>query len=346
MRKHSYGIPYTGSKNRIAKRLIDQLPPNEWFVDLFGGGGAMTQAALESGKYEKVLYNELNPLVAKAVRMYFHGEFADEKRWISREEFFKLKDTDPYVAICYSFGNNLKDYAYSQELEPYKRAFHYAIVFDDWKEVEQLCPEVCEACKEAVKGETDLRERRLAMKRVVVEYSKARRNETGNPIYNETAKPERPLAQSAVYLERLQDNPLYEQCDSLAVGLIETRGWAEQLGGSLDRDLTNSYDTPPSIDDRLVISNASYDEVAIPANATIYCDPPYRVTQVGYGSFDFDKFNAFIKSLGCDVYISERDKPFDGCEEIYKTGIASIFKGTAHNSVTERLYKYSPRESV
>lgn len=34
-----YGLPYKGSKNQIAKWLIDQLPPAETFVDLFFGGG-------------------------------------------------------------------------------------------------------------------------------------------------------------------------------------------------------------------------------------------------------------------------------------------------------------------
>ena len=38
----NYGIPYKGSKNKIAENIIAQLPPAKHFYDLFGGGGAMT----------------------------------------------------------------------------------------------------------------------------------------------------------------------------------------------------------------------------------------------------------------------------------------------------------------
>ena len=127
----NFGIPYKGSKNKIAENIIAQLPPAKHFYDLFGGGGAMTHCALLSGKYEVVHYNEFNPLVFKAFKMAINGEFKDENRWISREDFERLKDTDPYVAICFSFGNNLKGYAYDKECEKFKKAVHYSIFFND-----------------------------------------------------------------------------------------------------------------------------------------------------------------------------------------------------------------------
>lgn len=34
-----YGVPYKGSKNMIAERLIAALPKANAFVDLFFGGG-------------------------------------------------------------------------------------------------------------------------------------------------------------------------------------------------------------------------------------------------------------------------------------------------------------------
>lgn len=126
-----YGIPYVGSKNKIAEKIIDKLPPAKHFYDLFGGGGAMTHCALLSGKYQYIHYNEFNPLVFKAFKMAINGEFEGENRWISREDFEKLKDTDPYVAICFSFGNNLKNYAYNKECEKFKKAVHYSIFFND-----------------------------------------------------------------------------------------------------------------------------------------------------------------------------------------------------------------------
>lgn len=134
----SYGMSYMGSKSRVAKWIIDNLPPAKHFYDLFGGGGAITHCALLSGKYEHVHYNELNPLIVKAFTMAVNGEFKNEKRWISREDFNKLKDTDPYVALCFSFGNNCKGYCYSRKIELLKKAVHYAICFDDFSFLKEL----------------------------------------------------------------------------------------------------------------------------------------------------------------------------------------------------------------
>lgn len=61
-----------------------------------------------------------------------NGKYNDETRWISREDFERLKDTDPYVAVVWSFGNNLRDYLYSREIEPLKKAIHYAMFFHDY----------------------------------------------------------------------------------------------------------------------------------------------------------------------------------------------------------------------
>ena len=127
----NYGIPYKGSKNKIAESILAQLPPAKHFYDLFGGGGAMTHCALLSGKYEFVHYNEFNPLVFKTFKMAINGEFKGENRWISKEDFERLKDTDPYVACCFSFGNSFRTYAYNTETEKFKKAVHYSIFFDD-----------------------------------------------------------------------------------------------------------------------------------------------------------------------------------------------------------------------
>ena len=40
-----YGIGYKGSKSRIAKEIIEILPSGDRFIDLFGGGGAMSHCA-------------------------------------------------------------------------------------------------------------------------------------------------------------------------------------------------------------------------------------------------------------------------------------------------------------
>src|SRR5574344_2589428 len=133
-----YGMPYKGSKNKIAEWVVDQLPSAKHFYDLFGGGGAISHCAILSGKYEVVHYNELSPVVFKAFEMAIDGGFNNENRWISREEFGKLKDIDPYASLCFSFGNNGRGYCYSKEIEPLKKALHYAICFNDFSLLEEL----------------------------------------------------------------------------------------------------------------------------------------------------------------------------------------------------------------
>lgn len=67
-----------------------------------------------------------------------NGKYNNESRWISREDFFRLKDTDPYVAVVWSFGNNMRDYLYSREIEPLKKAIHYALFFSDYSLAKEL----------------------------------------------------------------------------------------------------------------------------------------------------------------------------------------------------------------
>ena len=56
----TYGIGYQGSKSRIAKYIIDILPPGNRLVDLFAGGCSITHCAMLSGKYKKFLANDID----------------------------------------------------------------------------------------------------------------------------------------------------------------------------------------------------------------------------------------------------------------------------------------------
>ena len=37
-----YGLPYKGSKNKLAERIVDLFPKADNFYDLFCGGGVKT----------------------------------------------------------------------------------------------------------------------------------------------------------------------------------------------------------------------------------------------------------------------------------------------------------------
>lgn len=127
-----YGLPYKGSKNKLAERIVRLLPKRTHLVDLFCGGCAVSHAALLMGKYEHIHINDINWMCPTLFIDALNGKYNDENRWISREDFFRLKDTDPYVAVVWSFGNNLHTYLYSKDIEPLKKAIHYAMFFSDY----------------------------------------------------------------------------------------------------------------------------------------------------------------------------------------------------------------------
>lgn len=127
-----YGLPYKGSKNKLAERIVRLLPKRTNLVDLFCGGCAVSHAALLMGKYEHVHINDINWMCPTLFINALQGKYNDERRWISRDDFFRLKDSDPYVAVVWSFGNNMRDYLYSREIEPLKKAIHYAMFFSEY----------------------------------------------------------------------------------------------------------------------------------------------------------------------------------------------------------------------
>ena len=160
----TYGLPYKGSKDKIAEKICSLFPIKENFYDLFMGGGSIIHYQLLQNQYKNYYANDFNSLVVKAFDMAIHGKFKNETRWISREEFDKLKNIDPYVAFCFSFGNDLKSYAYGKEIEPYKKALHYLIVFQNESLMKEIFPNVDFSFVHKIK---DVNERRLKVKKVI-----------------------------------------------------------------------------------------------------------------------------------------------------------------------------------
>ena len=136
----SYGVPYKGSKNLVADDLMRAVPTKgmENFYDLFAGGCAMTHRMMLGRKFARYYANDLDGQGLQLFCDSVAGRFRGEKRWISREDFARLKDSDPYVGCCWSFGNNQKNYLYAQEIEPWKKALHYARVLGDFSLMEEF----------------------------------------------------------------------------------------------------------------------------------------------------------------------------------------------------------------
>lgn len=343
MAKKSWGLPYMGSKNTIAKDIVNALPSGERLVDLFAGGCAITDYALKNtDKFRRFLVNDLNGWSPKAYVKALSGGFNDEERWISRQDFFRLKDTDPYVNLCFSFGNNLKTYMYCPELEPYKRALHHIIFWEDYIPMGVICPQVVDIIKEYCKGK-DRKGRRLAsgyaiadhikqkgsveywqsnpmFREVKVKWSPERRGLKGSELSNNALKDisTKSILQSLESLERLQSLERLERMQSIS-------------------DMTERASLSPQ-DMFIETSNISYSDYAYRDGDVVYCDPPYKNTH-GYGiEFNTDSFWEWCRTRDFPVYVSEYQAPSDfvsvWCKE--KRVLLNRESLTAHR--TENLF--------
>ena len=127
-----YGVAYKGSKNSIAEWVYSHFPKADNFYDLFAGGCAITQVALMRQEYKNYFCNDIDGGGIELFLNAIYGKYKNENRWIDRATFFREKDKDPYIKYCWSFGNNGRNYLYGEDLEPLKKAWHYAIFFNDF----------------------------------------------------------------------------------------------------------------------------------------------------------------------------------------------------------------------
>lgn len=310
----NYGLPYKGSKSRIAKKILDVLPAAPVLFDVFCGGCAITHAALLSGKYSRVVANDINGMIPHAFETAITGGFRNEDRWISRDDFQKLYKTDPYVAICFSFGNNLRWYCYARELEPYKRALHYAIFWQDTGPWRELCPETADALKKVVESEQDRHKRRIGAGRAIVTALKAGlMNGTidpavmDKPIYRKIRKEKtsglRIRLESAGRVERLER---FERLKNLET--LQTDESLCRLQNLERPERITDVDVPPV----LTVTTGDYRALNFEQGGIIYCDPPYKSTEERYGrEFDFEDFYAWCEHQANPVFISEYTMPED-----------------------------------
>ena len=113
-------MPWQGSKSRIAEWVVDVLPPSHTLVDLFAGGGAVTHCALLSGKWERIIANDMTDSM-KVFCAAINGEFDGYAACPARDEWMAYRDTDTAMALLHSFGNDRTTYLWSSELEAVKR---------------------------------------------------------------------------------------------------------------------------------------------------------------------------------------------------------------------------------
>ena len=313
----NYGLPYQRSKNRIAKRLVDALPAAPVLYDVFCGGCAVTHAAMLSGKYQRFVINDRRGWLPDAFREAINGGYAHEDRWISREDFERLKSTDAYAAMCFSFGNDCRSYMYAHGLEPYKRALHHALFWRDFAPWRELCPETADA---------------LASGLVPIENRKQRRIQAGHFIV-ESLKAQ--LAAGTLPPDILQ-KPIYRQ-------IRRPKAVSNSLQSLCSLERLESLESLERLPDTLTAYSGDYRKLCFDGPGIIYCDPPYKDT-TDHGEdyaepFCHDEFYGWCEAQKLPVYISEYQMPEDRfvCVAEWDKVTTMAAKTTSH--VTERLWR-------
>ena len=307
-----YGMAYEGSKNKIAEWVIDNLPESDVLIDAFGGGGAITHCACLSGKYKTVVYNELNHLVYDTFRKAVNGEYRNENRWISREQFHMLKDIDGYVALCFSFGNDMQSYAYSKDIEQAKMLIHQMICSDTQKERRLAWRKLNRYLQE---NEIDLQ--KLTPMENLERVERLAKLETMQHLINLDR------FQSLEKLQRLKQLQSLENLERLQS--LERLDRLQSLEG-LDQG-------------SLIMINKSYDQIDIPEGAVVYCDIPYKDTGQDYQSgFNHDAFYEWALNNKNTIVVSEYDMPSDFYLIAEKDHTTTKSAYGENGKVVERLY--------
>ncbi|MDY3672013.1 MAG: DNA adenine methylase [Campylobacter sp.] len=315
-----FGISYMGSKNKIVKALISQLPSAKYFIDLFAGGCAMTHGAMLSGKYERFIANDIGDapsLFQRAIK----GEFRDEKRWISRDDFFALKDSDPYVRHIWSFGNRGAGYLYSKEIEPYKKAFWEFAVFKNAEPLRAYGFNVDEFLDLPTSYE-----RRIAFRQHLAKIPFV--DKKGSHFcYKPSELKKHKGFNNNTRLDHLERLASLESLASLE--RLERLASLESLQSLEGLERLQSLEKQENFKS-LEIHQGCYKEVELPEpnECVIYCDPPYinsegyhkQTLKNGKTSFNHGEFYDYVELLarrGYKVFISEYEMPKDRFKSVF-----------------------------
>ena len=369
-----YGAAYQGSKSKIADEIISKIPNKKYFIDAFSGGGALAHCALESGKFEYIIANDIQTKDILEAHFLWtpeqHLEF--QKKWVTREEFDQTDNL--YIKTCWSFSNNRKAYIYSKTCYEYKRRLHNAICFGNYKEFEDYCGiDLSE-----IDSYDDLNERRKAARRAILKALKPysfKDTIIGNThipkeIYDailggnkdwrnlgvdrlehkcvdrilrsETLETNKGLVNiiSSENLERTKQGKNVE--NMLCLTNLERTKQGKNIESLIQQEnLLRSKSIAAS---NISITSVSYDEIDLPdPNETIIiCDPPYRDTQGYQVDFDNDKFEQWCIDRareGYEVFVCEYNIDNPAFEEVWSKEVINCGGGNKNQKKSvEKLY--------
>lgn len=375
-----YGITYQGSKNAIAEKIIEFLPSGRRFVDLFGGGAAISHCAVLSGKWQKVLYNEYNPLLVDLIKRAINGDFKNEKRWISREDFSKLKEKEGYIKYCWSFSCAGNNYLYSKEVERWKKALHYARVLGDTSLFAEFGIKTDGSRTDIQKNKEEYKRKYIEwyLKNVLnsqADFEKLRDNLQGKikrqkeelRLYLCDALEKSGLKQSDIdrrlntkmsrhwfgssqwqfptreFYNKMRDLLPLDDYD-------EVYGYAELLQRLQSLQILQSLVSLVSLQrlqrlQSLDINQGSYLDYVYEYGDVVYCDPPYE----GTGNYDKKDFNHaefydWVASRPYKVYFSSYEISDKRFYKVWSEKKRKLMCGACSDKVTECLYCNQPEK--
>ena len=384
----AYGLPYIGSKNLIARELLQQMPRRDYFVDLFAGGGAMWHAAAESGKYSRYLVNEYNEQQCDFLRDCAAGIYDECNELVSSTDFLSDISKRKFLQCVWSFGNTNDSYFCASVMEDWERALFYAYEFGDYSIFKDIgfagdtvyledikrrpewykrkymnfkfgdnVSEIGERIKKINTQNDDIKMRFADMLRKAAKTHEltcaAIDDYLGNNMWGHyTAKPSGqftfPTRENYERMrEIMQTLPIHEDLEVCLLSSVEK-------DYIILKDKSNWHVSSPHIRlKRLRVFHKqcewldivrktdfhakSYDEVEIPENSLIYCDPPY-INTAGYGvEFDHARFYDWCRAQKELVLISEYSMP-DDFIPIWRKQKAVTLCGGGAKKAEEKLF--------
>ncbi len=111
-----------------------------------------------------------------------------------------------------------------------------------------------------------------------------------------------------------------------------------------DESKRNLLKQAPKLKDILII-NGSYQDLEIPSNSLVYCDPPYANTTKYKNDFDNKRFWVWVRDLnraGHQVFVSEYNAPADFVCVWEKKVNNTLVQDTGSKQGVERLFRMQP----
>jgi site-specific DNA-adenine methylase len=312
----SIGLPYMGSKRKIAKDIVDVIlaenPNTKYVYDVFGGGGAVSFEFAKRGI--KVYYNDLDTsiveLLKKVTTEGITKEFYD---WVSREEFVKAKNSNDWklglIKTCWSFGNNYeKGYLYGKKIENSKQLLHNIIV---------------SKCLQSIDEFQSISNIEIPLNMLDFENIQDRRLSLMKFIKSKLGR---------IDLEHLENiNNLQNLWKNFEKDINKSR-MLEHLSNINNVEKLQNYTS-------IEFSNKSYVDIIFetPLNETIiYCDPPYLNTEKYGKGICHSTFQNWVINNKYKTYVSSYEFPL---KNVWQKEHKSTLSATNNSKVvTEKLF--------